>query len=615
MTIKKEISFDKNPMQEPALSMMLNHKFSLLYGGGRAGKTFIILFLILIRATKRKSRHAILRFRLSHLEQSIIHDTFPKVAELMGIKYKINSQKYFISLSNGSEIWYGGLDDKERVDKILGNEYNTIFLNEASQISYHAYTTVLTRLSQRVVKTDKDGKPLIGDDGEEETVENRMIIDENPPSKAHWTYKLFFDKIEPKEGTLVKNPDKYGVIKMNPEHNLHYIGKDYMETLDNMPKDYRRRFKDGDFADIILGSLFTEKNIAKNRINRKDLPELKETVIGVDPGVSSEEGADETGIIVVGKGYDGRGYILDDQSDVYTPKQWADKVCELYIQYNCTWVIAEKNQGGEMVSHTIHTANENIPVKLEHAKDGKRLRASPASALYEKNKISHVGGFPDLEEEMTIFTGSKNEDSPNRLDALVYGVNYLFPVGVNAESEIFHRDNLHYFKEYNFEDGKDLLYIKITSISNRNGFWYNFTGLFVTIKDKKGFIRDVIFNEIMPFDNIESVNNKIKDYNIGTIFVECDKSFLSFGTELRLKTQKRIWQIKEFTKEDNRVLSETGFIRDKIIFQKDIDNISYKNFMQQLHSYTNLSEENESFASSILASLAYAIKKAYNNLI
>ena len=358
----KEIKFDKNPKQEPALQTMLTHKYSILYGGSRSGKTFIIIFFVLFRALKRKSRHAILRFRLSHLEQSIIHDTFPKVAELMGVKYKINQNKYYIELPNGSEIWYGGLDDKERVDKILGNEYNTIFLNEASQISYHAYMTVLTRLSQRVLKTDKDGNPLLDENGNEMTVENRLIIDENPPSKAHWTYKLFFDHIEPKENILIKSPEKYGVIQMNPTDNVSYMGNDYLETLDNMPKEYRVRFRDGEFGDVELGTLFYERNINRNRILSKDLPELKETVIGVDPGISSKEGSDRTGIIVVGKGYDGRGYVLDDLSDIYTPKQWADEVCKAYKKYNCSWVIAETNQGGEMVTHTIYTANENIPV-------------------------------------------------------------------------------------------------------------------------------------------------------------------------------------------------------------------------------------------------------------
>lgn len=596
MTVKKEISFDRNPKQEPALKLMLNHKFSLLFGGSRSGKSFIIMFLLLFRALKKKSRHAVLRFHFSDVKKSVIKETLPDVADLMGITYKLNQQDWYIILPNGSEIWFGGIDEGRGLDRILGKEYSTIWFNEASEISYDAYTTALTRLAQ------KSG------------LKNRVFIDENPPKKTHWTYKLFFQKLDPSDkSTLIKNPDDYGYIQMNPGDNLQNISEDYVEMLESLPKDKRKRFLEGEFSDEEKGALFSEANFNKNRLTRH--PELKEVVVSIDPATTVSDNSDETGITVEGKGFDNRGYLLEDRSGKYTPREWAEIGVKLFNKYEANMIVAEKNQGGDMVKHTLQTVSPNIPVKLVHASKGKILRAEPISALYDDDKISHVGGFPDAEDEMANYTGKPGEKSPNRLDSIVHGFTYLFPIDVTPESEIFHRDNLHYFKEYDFDKSSDFVYIKISSISNRNGFWYNFTALFVSVKDKKAFVRDVIFNEIMPFENIDAVFKKIGLYNVGTIFVECDKSFISFGAELRTKTQKRIWQIKEFSKEDNRVLSEAGFIRDNIIFQKDVESISYKNFMQQLNAYTNLAEENDSYAPSVLASLSYTLKKAYKNLI
>jgi len=596
----KKINLDfykfENPKQQPAVKLMLSHKYSLLFGGGRSGKTFIIMLIMLLRAIKKKSRHAVLRFHFSDVKKSVIKETLPEVADLMGITYKINQQDWYITLPNGSEIWFGGIDEGRGLDRILGKEYSTVWFNEASEISYDAYTTTLTRLAQ------KSG------------LKNRVFIDENPPKKTHWTYKLFFQHLDPSDkSTLIKNPEEYGYIQMNPIDNLSYISEDYVQMLETLPKEKQKRFLYGEFSDEEKGALFSEANFNKNRLVSH--PELKEIAISIDPAVTVTEDSDETGIVAVGKGFDNRGYLLEDQSGKYTPKEWAEKGVRLFNKYNANIIVAEKNQGGDMVKHTIQTVSANVPVKLVHASKGKILRAEPISALYDDDKISHVGGFPDAEDEMANYTGKPGDKSPNRLDAIVHGFTYLFPVYITPESEIFHRDNLQYFKEYDFDGSKDLLYIKIASISRREGFFYNFTALFVSLKDQKAFVRECLFNETMPFENIEPITKKLEKYNINTIFLECDTSFYSFGRELRSKTGKRIWQVKEFTKEDNRALSEMSFIRSVIVFIKDPDSIAYKNFMQQLHGYTNLSDEKESFSAASLASLSYVLKKAYKNLV
>ena len=134
--------------------------YVLLYGGSRSTKTFTIIRNIINRALLvRGSRHAVLRFRFSHVKNSVVYDTFPKVMELCfpGCPFKLNKSDWFVRFPNGSEIWFGGLDDKERTEKILGNEYATIFLNECSQISYSAYIIMITRLAQQCFY-ERDGE-------------------------------------------------------------------------------------------------------------------------------------------------------------------------------------------------------------------------------------------------------------------------------------------------------------------------------------------------------------------------------------------------------------------------------------------------------------------------
>lgn len=149
-------------------------------------------------------------------------------------------------------------------------------------------------------------------------------------------------------------------------------------------------------------------------------------VVAVDPAITAEESSDETGILVVGLGADGRIYVLDDMSGRYSPREWARTVMSAYERYRADCIVAEVNQGGDMVKATIQAeAGHGVPVKSVHAKKGKYLRAEPISAYYEKGLVSHAGYFGPLEKQMLNFVGFTGEASPDRLDALVYGVGEL----------------------------------------------------------------------------------------------------------------------------------------------------------------------------------------------
>lgn len=180
------------------------------------------------------------------------------------------------------------------------------------------------------------------------------------------------------------------------------------------------------------GALWTYENI--QHLPRHSIPLLSRIVVAIDPPAKSTEGSDECGIIAVGMDDKSHGYVLADASGVMSPEKWAATAIQLYKQLEADTIVAEVNQGGEMVATVIHSSEQpnarNIPVKSVHATRGKYIRAEPISALYERRLVYHCELFEALEDQMTSFTQdfdrTKN-GSPDRMDALVWGLTELFP--------------------------------------------------------------------------------------------------------------------------------------------------------------------------------------------
>ena len=183
---------------------------------------------------------------------------------------------------------------------------------------------------------------------------------------------------------------------------------------------------DGEYEPQVVGALWNREMIVAGRMNVP--PPLKRVVIGVDPPTSSEDGANEAGIVAVGLGEDGHGYVLADESVVAKPEGWARRVIALHDILEANAVIAEVNQGGEMVANTIHSIRPNVKVISIRATKGKVLRAEPISALYSLGRVHHIGSYPKLEGQMCQLTsdGYHGNGSPDRVDGLVYGLTNLF---------------------------------------------------------------------------------------------------------------------------------------------------------------------------------------------
>jgi len=182
-----------------------------------------------------------------------------------------------------------------------------------------------------------------------------------------------------------------------------------------------RQELDAEILDDNPYALWKREQLEALRVTKH--PDLSRVVIGVDPAVTSNEGSDETGIIGAGLATDGKGYVLEDASLRGTPHAWATAAVTLYHKLQADRIVAEGNQGGEMVEHTIRTVDPTVSVTLVHASRGKLTRAEPVAALYEQQKVHHAGTFPALEDQQCSWV--QGDVSPDRLDALVWALTDL----------------------------------------------------------------------------------------------------------------------------------------------------------------------------------------------
>jgi len=178
----------------------------------------------------------------------------------------------------------------------------------------------------------------------------------------------------------------------------------------------------GEILDDVEGALWTRKMIEDARL--QECPPLVRIVVAIDPAVTSNPDSDETGIVAAGVASNGEYYVLDDASIQATPDGWARQAVNLYYKHNADKIIAEGNNGGDMIISLLRQVDPSIGVKKVTATRGKQLRAEPISSLYEQGRVHHIGYFEQLETQMTEWTPISN-DSPDRLDALVWALTEL----------------------------------------------------------------------------------------------------------------------------------------------------------------------------------------------
>lgn len=420
------MTFVFNPGQQRALDDLLTKgkRFNLIYGGSRSGKSFLFCSCGQDRALYAPgSRHLIVRKELSAAKASIARDTFPKAWALRypeADPLEWHEQDGYYSFPNGSEIWLGGLNDDKAVEKMLGREYATIHGEEVSEWPYMWFTLLRSRLAQ--VCTSIEGTEL----------SQRFYGSLNPTTRMHWTYRLWIEGIDPQDEVPIDR-EQYGHHVINPYDNKINLTADYLADLESLPDRQRKRFLMGEYVSDEPGALWLRSYFHRSVLREDgDWPvPMRRIVVAIDPAVTSEPGSDETGIVAVGIGTDGLGYVLADDSGRFRPEEWARRAVSLFRSINADRIIGEVNNGGDLIEAAIRAQDPSVPYKSVRATRGKVKRAEPVAALYERGKILHIGKFPELEDQccsVTIDFDDKEKGwSPDRVDALVWGFTELFP--------------------------------------------------------------------------------------------------------------------------------------------------------------------------------------------
>lgn len=231
---------------------------------------------------------------------------------------------------------------------------------------------------------------------------------------------------------ILKDP-KTVVTSGSTFDNAANLASTYLEAVKSQYEGTRlgRQELYAEVLEEAEGALWTTDMLDKASVRHDDLPHLNRIVVALDPAITSNAESDMTGIVVAGIDVNGIAYVLGDYTERLSPQGWASKAISLYHQYSADRIVAERNQGGDMVRRTLEVEDETVPIKLVHASRGKYARAEPISALYERGLVRHVSNPPDgaslneLETQMRTWEPLGSIGSPDRLDALVWALTDL----------------------------------------------------------------------------------------------------------------------------------------------------------------------------------------------
>lgn len=243
-------------------------------------------------------------------------------------------------------------------------------------------------------------------------IDPARIIASGTPKEGHGLVRLLVD-----DANVPKS-------RLRTRDNLANLSPEAVAELEAAYGGTRRGRQelDGEFLTDVPGALWSLAMIDAGRVDRA--PDLVRVVVAVDPAVTSGDDSDETGIVAAGVDSAGDVYVLADRSCRLSPDGWARRVVDLFDEHAADRVVAEVNNGGDLVELTLRTVDREVPYRKVHATRGKRLRAEPVAALYEQGRVHHVGVMGELEDQLVSWT-PESATSPDRMDALVWAVTDL----------------------------------------------------------------------------------------------------------------------------------------------------------------------------------------------
>jgi phage terminase large subunit-like protein len=304
-----------------------------------------------------------------------------------------------VTWANGAKARFYSAEDPER---LRGPNLQAAWCDELCSWNRMQETWDMLQMTLRIGKnpqifistTPKPSKLLIALNERAETEPDKVIrVSGSSYDNAE---NINLDALKAFEGTRLGRQELYAEILTQAAGALW--------TADILKAAY-----DPSITDTVK---FAEENLAR-------------VIVSVDPAITSNVESDDTGIIVAGVDINGIGYILEDHTGKFTPQGWASKAISLYHKFSADTIVAEKNQGGDMVRSTLQSEDETIPVRLVHASRGKYARAEPVSSLYEQGKVKHARDLDKLEQQMTTWEPLGSIGSPDRLDACVWAITNL----------------------------------------------------------------------------------------------------------------------------------------------------------------------------------------------
>jgi phage terminase large subunit-like protein len=386
-----ELPEDFAPLFEP-------HRYKAYFGGRGSAKSHSFAAALLIEGAQKRLRILCAREVQLSIKDSVKQLLDDKI-EGLGLGGFYESIQNEIRGRNGTTFIFAGLG-KMTADQIKSMEgIDRVWVEEAQTISASSLEILIPTIRKSGSElwfswnprhpSDPIDQRFRGVVVPENAVIKRVNYDSNPFFPAELTAEREFDRLH--------KPERYGHVWL------------------------------GEYEPMAVGAIWDRATIHEGR--RAEAPDLERIVVAVDPAISSGTNSDEHGIVICALGADGRGYVLDDVSMKGSPHQWATRAIAAHDRYEADAIVIEVNQGGDMVRHTLNSVRPGLKIVEVRATRGKHVRAEPISALYSLGRISHVGAFPQLEDQMMQMTagGYEGDGSPDRVDALVWALTELFP--------------------------------------------------------------------------------------------------------------------------------------------------------------------------------------------
>jgi len=389
------------------LPLLTPSRFRVAAGGRGSGKSHFFASLLIEQCLLRPGLRAVcVREVQKSLKESVKRLLEDKI-EAHGVANRFEVLNTEIRGPGGGAIIFQGMADHTAESVKSLENFSIAWVEEAQSLSARSLELL---------------RPTIRAPGSE------IWFSLNPRSASDPVYDLFFGLSPPPNSTIIR---------------ANYDANPFFSPELEAERDYDQRHKPGryghvwlgDLEPVAIGAIWDRLMLHRNR--RQDMPEMSRILVSVDPAVSNEAGSDEHGIVVVGIGADGRGYLLADYSLRGSPMQWAGRAVAALDEFGADAIVIERNQGGDMCAQTLRTVRPHLRIIEVVATRGKHVRAEPIAALYSLDRISHVGTFERLESQMCQMTagGYEGDGSPDRVDAMVWGFTELFPAINRAKAK------------------------------------------------------------------------------------------------------------------------------------------------------------------------------------